>query len=85
MSYRDSYFRTNTIPLTKVPAGKKIRVINIFGGRYRIQKIMDMGLTPGVEAYVRQNNYSGPVIVDVRGVTIAIGRGIAEGILVEVL
>jgi ferrous iron transport protein A len=87
MDMSDKSFRSrpNIIPLTKVPSGKKIKVINISGGRHRVQKIMDMGLTPGVEAYVRQNRYFGPIIVDVRGVTIAIGRGIAEGILVEVL
>ncbi len=77
--------RPNVIPLSQAPTGSKVRVINVVGGKYRVQKIFDMGLTPGVEAFVRQNIYYGPVIVDVRGVTIAVGRGIAEGILVEII
>ena len=77
--------RPNIIPLSQAPSGSRIRILNIIGGRYRVQRVYNMGLTPGVEAFVRQNVYCGPVVVDVRGVTIAIGRGIAEGIIVELL
>jgi len=71
--------------LADVPQGRRIRVVDIERGGYRIQKILDMGLTPGVEAFVRQNRFKGPIVVDVRGVSLVIGRDFAEGILVELL
>ena len=43
---------------------------------------MQMGITPGAVLEVVDNT-RGPIIVRVRGVTIALGRGMASRILVE--
>ena len=48
------------------------------------KKLQDMGLTPGVELSVVSKTNSGPIIIEVRGARLAIGRGIAEKIDVEI-
>jgi len=71
-------------PLTSLPKGSKARVVDILAGKGLSYRLMQMGLTPGTEVEVVENS-SGPVIISVRGVTIALGRGMASKILVEVL
>ncbi len=41
-----------------------------------------MGLSPGSEVIVVRNSL-GPMIIEVRGVRLALGRGLASKILVE--
>jgi len=49
------------------------------------KRLEDMGLTPGTEVtVVRSAPFSGPLEVYVRGSRLAIGRGMAERIFVEV-
>jgi ferrous iron transport protein A len=49
------------------------------------KRLEDMGLTPGIEVtVVRSAPFSGPLEVYVRGSRLAIGRGMAERIFVEV-
>jgi len=72
------------LPLPMVPPNTTVRIVDVVGGRSRLRRIFEMGLTPGVIAFVR-NNDIGPIILEVRGVVLAIGRGLAKSILVEVL
>lgn len=62
--------------------GKRARVIDIFGGRGIVRKLMEMGLSPGSEVLVLKNSL-GPMIIEVRGVKLALGRGLASRVLVE--
>ncbi len=49
------------------------------------KRLEDMGLTPGTEvAVVRSAPFRGPLEVCVRGSKLAIGRGMADRIFVEV-
>jgi len=49
------------------------------------KRLEDMGLTPGTKiAVVKSAPFRGPLEVYVRGSRLAIGRGMAERILVEV-
>ncbi|MDH5702103.1 MAG: ferrous iron transport protein A [Candidatus Bathyarchaeota archaeon] len=49
------------------------------------KRLEDMGLTPGTKVtVVRAAPFNGPLEVHVRGSRLAIGRGMAERILVEV-
>ena len=49
------------------------------------KRLEDMGLTPGTEVTVmRSAPFSGPLEIHVRGSRLAIGRGMAQRILVEV-
>lgn len=69
-------------PLASIPPGTRVRIVSIEGGAGRRRRLMEMGLTPGTEV-VLISSFPGPVIVEVRGVKIAIGRGMASGIMVE--
>lgn len=50
-----------------------------------IRRLAQMGVVPGALIEVVFNSGSGPVVVRVHGAEIAIGRGIARKILVEVV
>jgi ferrous iron transport protein A len=68
--------------LAEVEKGKKVRVLQILGGHQLRSRLEGMGLVPGMELKVIQNNW-GPVLVEVFSRQIAIGRGQAEKIIVE--
>ena len=55
------------------------------GGGWRFEKrLMDLGLTPGAQVtVVKSCPFSGPVEILVRGSRLALGRGMAERVLVE--
>jgi len=78
---RDAKTR-NYLSLAFLQEGKKARVIDIFGGRGMVRRLMEMGLSPGSEVTVVRNSL-GPMIVEVRGVRLALGRGLASRIVVE--
>jgi len=49
-----------------------------------VRRLMDMGLTPGTQVEIsKAAPFHGPVEVIVRGSRLALGRGMAERILVE--
>lgn len=71
-------------PVIDLKSGEKGVVVEIKGGKGIIQRLLDMGLTPGNEIRVTKSLPSGPIEVLVRGSRLAISRGIAMKILVEV-
>jgi ferrous iron transport protein A len=71
-------------PLTELPKGSKVKVVDIVAGKGLRDRLLQMGLTPGTIVEVVENS-SGPIILSVRGVTIALGRGMASKVLVEEL
>lgn len=70
------------MPLTMVKAGKRVRLTRVNGGRGIQARLAAMGLVPGVEIEVVNNNRRGPIIVAVRESRLAIGRGMAHKIIV---
>ncbi len=64
------------IPLTHVPVGRKVRLVDIRGGREITHRLVELGLTPGVEFKVLQDS-GGPLLLQVRDSRIALGRGMA--------
>jgi len=70
--------------LISVGRGETAVIMGIEGGREARQRLMDMGLTEGVEVVVRKlAPFHGPVEVSVRGSSLAIGYGLASKIVVE--
>ncbi|MEM1508459.1 MAG: FeoA family protein [Thermofilaceae archaeon] len=69
--------------LADVPAGSKVLVVEVTGGLGAKKRLLEMGLSPGSEVEVLINGFSGPVVVKVRGVTAALGRGLAVKVLVK--
>ena len=70
--------------LKEVPCGQTVKVTKLNGeGRVK-RRIMDMGITKGVEIYVRKVAPLGdPVEVTVRGYELSLRKADAEMICVE--
>jgi len=72
----------DVIPLSSMPVGSKGVVEQLSGGIGLTRRLMEMGLTPGTQVEIVRNDI-GPIVVRTRGVAIAIGRGMANHILVR--
>lgn len=50
-----------------------------------MKRLLDLGLTKGCTIKVVQGRGQGPVLIEVRGTRIALGHGLANKVIVEVL
>lgn len=70
--------------LLQVEIGKTVRVVSFDGGVNLEHKLRQLGVMPGnIARMLRQAPLGGPVMVEIDGRSIAIGRGIAAKIIVE--
>ena len=70
--------------LKEVPVGNKAKVVRIHGEGAVKRRIMDMGITRGVEIYVRKVAPLGdPIEITVRGYELSLRKADAESIEVE--
>lgn len=70
--------------LKEVPCGKTVKVIKLSGEGPIKRRIMDMGITKGVDVFVRKVAPLGdPMEITVRGYELSIRKADAEMILVE--
>ena len=81
--------KRHEMPLTALKAGEAGTVTSIKArhGRGRVfeKRLMDMGLTPGARvSVVKSAPFHGPLEILVRGSRLALGRGMAERIFVEI-
>ncbi len=72
------------IPLSRVREGKRVRVVQVLGGWGMINKLRELGIYEGKEITVVRNSV-GPLILEVDGSKVVVGRGMAERIMVEEL
>ena len=73
-----------TLPLGDLHAGEKCTIVLPLGGHGMVRRLAEMGLTPGTEVrVVRSAPMRGPIEVSLRGVSLALGRGIASRVLVK--
>ena len=64
--------------------GKTVKVVKVNGQGALKRRIMDMGITKGVEVYVRKIAPLGdPIEITVRGYELSVRKADAEMILVE--
>jgi DtxR family Mn-dependent transcriptional regulator len=90
----DDYMEKRVVPLTTLRDGETGIITSIKAGYGRgrrrggfgvEKRLMDMGLTPGTKVTViKSAPFHGPLEILVRGSRLALGRGIAEKIFVEV-
>lgn len=73
------------MPLLKMQTGQTAILKDIFWGTKLRSKLYDMGMTPGTPISMISASGRGPVILDVRGSRLALGRGIIEKIEVELM
>jgi Fe2+ transport system protein FeoA len=71
--------------LLDVPKGQFVKIIDYRGGKGVYSKLRQLGLTPGREVKIlRYAPLGGPVMIDIGGRSVALGRGIAARIQVKV-
>lgn len=71
--------------LGSIQVGGRVRVRALKGGKEFATRLAALGFTPGVEAVVVQNFGRGPLLVDLRDSRVALGRGEALKVEVEVI
>jgi len=70
------------MPLTMLSPGERGRVTAVHGGRGLNHRLAEMGLSVGTEVVLVRFG-GGPVVVNVRGTRLMLGRGMAHRINVE--
>ena len=72
--------------LSNLKPGERGKVAFVKGGSNAYQRLLDMGLTKGtVVEVVNAAPFQGPLELSLRGTTLALGRGLASRVFVEVL
>jgi Fe2+ transport system protein FeoA len=71
-------------PLASVPSGQRVRITGHAGGRMLRARLLALGLNLGREVEIIQNN-RGQIIVGVNGGRVALGRGISQKIMAELV
>lgn len=67
--------------LTKLNSGEKCKIAKICAGCNATRRLYEMGLNTGANVEVLKNDI-GPLIVSLSGNKVAVGRGLADKILV---
>jgi DtxR family Mn-dependent transcriptional regulator len=76
--------KKDVISLLELKTKKEATIAFIRGGKGMLQRLCDMGLTPGTKITVsRIAPLKGPVEINVRGCKLALGNRIADNIFVE--
>ena len=77
--------KENLVPLSELKEGQHGKISFIRGGHNVLQRLLDMGLTPSTKiTLLKTAPFEGPIQVLVRGSRLALGRGIASKVFVEV-
>jgi ferrous iron transport protein A len=63
--------------------GEEAELVDVRGGRGIRRRLAALGLNPGMKVSVVQNNMRGRVVLGVMDSRIALGRGMAQRILVS--
>ncbi|NLF87498.1 metal-dependent transcriptional regulator [Candidatus Bathyarchaeota archaeon] len=78
--------KENLLALSELKNGQSGKIQFIRGGHSVLQRLLDMGLTPGTKiVLLKAAPFEGPIEISVRGSKLAIGRGIASKVFVEPL
>ncbi len=72
------------LPLTMVSAGQRVRLVEITAEHKLRRRLTELGLTPGVELNVVQAQ-GGPLLLTVHESRLALGRGLAHQIMVQIV
>lgn len=80
--------KTNSevVSLRDLCEGEKALITHTIGGFGLVRRLAEMGLTPGTEVkLLRKGPFRGPLQIEVRGVALALGYGVASKIFVKPL
>ena len=73
--------KNGMLPLTMISPGQTVKLVQISTGRKLKHRLTELGLTPGVELQVMQDQ-GGPLLLSVYNSRLALGRGMAHKIMV---
>jgi len=76
--------RQPSMPLALAAPGERLRVEQLKGGQAAKRQLEELGLNLGTEVEVISAN-GGPMVLAVKGTRLAIGRGVAQKVLVSQL
>ncbi len=69
-------------PLSEVAEGEVVSVVSVEGGRGLRSRLATMGLLPRTQIKILHNGRFGPFVISVKNSRMAIGRGVADKIMV---
>ncbi len=75
--------KENRMTLSQVRPGQKVRLARVDAGQGMNARLASMGLVPNVEIAMVSNGHPGPIVVNVKGTKMMLGRGMAQKILVS--
>ena len=73
------------MPLVMVSEGEEARLVAIRGGLQLRRRLADLGLNIGMTVRVVRINPQGPMILAVKDSRLALGRGMAHKVMVELV
>jgi len=71
------------VPLSFATPGRPLRVFNVNAGWGLRRRLARMGLTPGAEIRLVSPHSPGPLVVEVGGLSITLGHGVAQKVMVR--
>jgi ferrous iron transport protein A len=72
------------LTLEKVKKDIRVEVIEIQGGWGVRQRLNQMGIHPGDQLFVKRSGImGGPMLLQVHGMDVAVGKGMAQKVLVK--
>ncbi len=75
----------SVLPLGFLQTGRDAVVSDLAGGRSMRQRLTDIGVVRGTRVKVVKNDMGGPLIISIGEGRLAVGRGMALRIMVEVV
>ena len=75
--------KEDVLPLSMIPAGERVTVVEFRGGRHSTHRLLNMGLNIGDSLEVISNNFQGPFLLRIKDTRLGIGHGVAHKILVK--
>ncbi|MCC6003521.1 MAG: ferrous iron transport protein A [Thermofilum sp.] len=75
---------TRRTTLAFAPPGSTVKVVDVSGGYGSLRRLFELGIVPGSLLKVVFNG-AGPTVIEKNGTRIAIGRGLAMKVMVEVV
>jgi Fe2+ transport system protein FeoA len=70
-------------PLSMIKEGSTVVVVGIEAGHGLKNRLTEMGMINDTRIKVINNNHPGPFVIDLKGSKLAIGRGMANKIIVK--
>jgi Fe2+ transport system protein FeoA len=68
-----------------VSSGDRVKLVSVRAGWGLQRRLADLGLTPAVEFRVINSGRPGQVLLDVRGSRLALGHGVSNKIIVDIV